>query len=108
MTHPDPIDEYLAHAEFHARENHTGIGAAVVSSKYDAGRRIWDCVVSDGREWRYIRVASTELGPFPNISTEDIEAGIVRFAATLPTRDRIRHLLNANPLHVDRDGVVSD
>ncbi len=65
-------------------------------------------MVSDGGEWRYIRVEGTELGPFPNISTEDIEEGIIRFAATLPTRDRIRHLLNANPLHVDPDGEVRD
>ena len=108
MTHPDPIDEYLAHAEFHARENPTRIGAAVVRSEYKDGGRIWDCVVSDGGEWRYIRVESTELRPFPNISTEDIEEGIIRFAATLPTRDRIRHLVNANPLHVDRDGEVAD
>jgi hypothetical protein len=33
---------------------------------------------------------------------------IQRFAATLPAQDRIRHLLNANPLHVDREGNVSD
>ena len=108
MTRPDPIDEYLAHAEFHARENQTGIGAAVVSSKYEDGKRIWDCVVSDGGEWHYIRVESTELGPFPNISSEDVEEGIIRFAATLPAPNRIRHLLNANPLHLDRDGTVSD
>jgi hypothetical protein len=108
LTHPDPIDEYLAHAEFHAREDQTGIGAAVITSEYEDGRRIWNCVVSDGREWRYIRVESTELGPFPNISSEDIEEGIIRFAATLPADDRIRHLINANPLHVDRHGVVGD
>ena len=108
MTHPSPIDEYLAHAEFHARENQTGIGAAVVSSKYKDGTRIWNCVVSDGGEWHYIRVESTELGPFPNISTEDIEEGIIRFAARLPAGDRIRLLLNANPLHVDRTGAVRD
>ena len=80
----------------------------MVSSKYEDGKRIWDCVVSDGGEWHYIRVESTELGPFPNISSEDVEEGIIRFAATLPAPNRIRHLLNANPLHVDRDGAVSD
>jgi hypothetical protein len=108
LTHRDPIDEYLAHAEFHARENQTGIGAAVVSSEYEHGRRIWNCVVSDDGEWHYIRVESTALGPFPNISSEDIEEGVIRFAATLPAGDRIRHLLDANPLHVDREGVVGD
>ncbi|MGZ6589558.1 MAG: hypothetical protein ACXVHX_35495 [Solirubrobacteraceae bacterium] len=108
MTRPHPIDEYLAHAEFHARENQTGIGAAVVSSEYADGKRIWDCVVTDGSEWHYIRVESTELGPFPNISSEDVEEGIIRFAAPLPAPDRIRHLQNANPLHVGRDGAVSD
>ena len=106
MTHPDPIDEYLAHAEFHARENQAGLGAAVVSSAYKDGTRIWNCVVSDGGEWHYSRVESTELGPFPNISSEDIEEGIIRFAATLPADDRVRLLLNANPLHVDRTGAV--
>jgi hypothetical protein len=108
VTHPNPIDEYLAHAEFHARESQTGIGAAVVSSEYEDGRRIWDCVVSDGGEWHYIRVESAERGPFPNISSEVIEEGIIRFAATLPAAGRLRHLLNANPLHVDRNGAVSD
>jgi hypothetical protein len=37
-----------------------------------------------------------------------VEQGIERFAATLPAPDRIRHLLNANPLHIDRDGNVRD
>jgi len=46
--------------------------------------------------------------PFPNISAEDVEHGIERFAATLPARDRIRHVLNANPMHIDSDGMVSD
>jgi hypothetical protein len=108
MTHAGRIDAYLAHAEFHAQENPTGIGAAVVRSEYTDGRRIWDCVVSDGRAWHYIRVEGAELGPFPNISSEDIEEGIIAFAATLPAADRIRHLRDANPLHINRDGVISD
>jgi hypothetical protein len=37
-----------------------------------------------------------------------VEQRIERFAATLPARDRLRHLLNANPLHIDRDGTVGE
>jgi hypothetical protein len=72
----NPVKDFRIHAQFHARESPTGIGAG--------------------------------LPPFPNISSEQVEQGIERFAATLPARDRLRHLLNANPLHIDRDGTVSD
>jgi hypothetical protein len=98
----------LVHAQFHARESQTGIEAAVIRSEIDGDDHAWECVVTDGREWHYVRVLGTGVGPFPNLSTEDIEKGIQRFAATLPAQDRIRHLLNANPLHVDREGNVSD
>ena len=103
-----PVDEALAHAEFHAREGVSGIGSAVVRSGHEAGGHFWDCVVTDGRQWHYIRVIGPDLGPFAALSNEDIEAGIDRFAATLPPADRMRALLNANPLHVDRDGQISD
>jgi hypothetical protein len=103
-----PIQEDLAHARFHARESATGIGAAVVSSEIEGRERSWECVVTDGREWHYVRVLGAGVGPFPNISAEDVEQGIERFAATLPAQDRLRHLLNANPLHIDRDGNVTD
>jgi hypothetical protein len=59
-------------------------------------------------QWHYVRVLGAGVGPFPNISTEDVEEGIQRFAATLPPQDRIRHLLNANLMHIDREGNVSD
>jgi hypothetical protein len=116
MPHPQgstpgagtPAEDYRAHAELHAREGTSGIGAAVVRSAYKAAEHIWDCIVSDRHEWHYIRVLGPDLGPYPNISTEDIEQGIDAFAATLPAEHRIRHLLEANPLHVDRTGVVSD
>jgi hypothetical protein len=71
-----PAKDFRAHAEFHARESPSGVGAAVVESSVDAG--------------------------------EHVESGIERFAATLPARDRIRQLLNANPLHIRADGTVSD
>lgn len=103
-----PIQEHLAHAQFHARESAAGIGTAVISSEIDGGERAWECIVTDGREWHYVRVLGAGVGPFPNISTEDVEEGIQRFAATLPSQDRIRHLLNANPMHIDREGNVSD
>jgi hypothetical protein len=103
-----PIEEHLQHAHFHARESTAGIGAAVISSEVEGSGHAWECIVTDGREWHYIRVLGTCVGPFPNISAEDVEHGIERFAATLPAQDRLRHLLNANPLHIDRDGNVSD
>jgi hypothetical protein len=103
-----PIDDYLAHATFHARESPSGIGAAVVRAVYEHGERSWDSVVSDCDEWHYVRVVGADLGPFPNISAEDVEQGIARFAVTLPAQHRIRHLLNANPLHIDRHRNVHD
>jgi hypothetical protein len=103
-----PVQEYLAHARFRARESTAGIGAAVTSSEIEGCERAWVCVVTDGRDWRYIHVLGTDVGPFPNISAEAVERGIERFAATLPAQDRLRHLLNANPLHIDRDANVSD
>jgi hypothetical protein len=111
MTQPalrGPVEQYLAHAGFHARESPSGIGAAVVRATYEDGERTWDSVVSDCDEWHYIRVVGTDLGPFPNISAEDVEEGIARFAVTLPAKYRIRHLVNANPLHIDRDRNVRD
>jgi hypothetical protein len=114
MTNPalngvrSPVADYVAHAEFHARENAAGIGAAVTSSRFDDGEHIWDAVVSDRSEWHYIRVLGSGLGPYPQLSTEDVEDAIERFAATLPAGYRLRQLLNANPLHIDRSGNVRD
>jgi hypothetical protein len=103
-----PAMDYLAHAEFHARESASGIGTAVTASRFENGRHIWDVIVTDGHEWHYIRVLGPDLGAYPQLGSEDIEESIERFAATLPEQYRIRHLLNANPLHVDRDGRVRD
>ena len=103
-----PTRDFKEHAEFHARESPTGIGAAVVRTFLEGGQRVWECVVTDAREWHYVRVVGVDLPPFPNISSERIEEGIERFAATLPAVQRLRHLLNANPLHIDADGTVSD
>jgi hypothetical protein len=65
---------YLAHAEYRARESTTGIGAAVTRSELDEDlERVWYCIVTDGREWRYIRVQALGLGPFPAISPDDVE-----------------------------------
>jgi hypothetical protein len=81
---------------------------AVVRSAIEEGEHIWDCIVTDGHEWHYVRVLGRDLGPFPNISSEDVELAVERFVATLPAPNRIRHLLNANPLHIGPDGTVSD
>jgi hypothetical protein len=98
-------EQYRAHAAFRARRNETGIGAALVRSTSTDSEHVWECIVTDGREWHYIRVLGSGLGQFP---VEAIESGIERFAATLPAQTRIYSLLNANPLHIDRNRRVSD
>ena len=103
-----PVDDSLEHARFHLRVGASGIGSSVVRSGYGDGGHFWDCVVTDGREWHYVRVLGPDLGPFPPLSNEDIESGIGRFAATLPAAGRLRALLNANPLHIARSGEISD
>ncbi|HET6869013.1 MAG TPA: hypothetical protein VFH80_24090 [Solirubrobacteraceae bacterium] len=97
-----------AHAAFRARRNGIGIGAALVRSTSNQNEHVWECIVTDGREWHYIRVLGSGLGQFPDIPVEAIESGIECFAGTLPAQDRIYNLLNANPLHIDRNGNVSD
>jgi hypothetical protein len=106
---PGRVAVYLAHAEYRARESPTGIGAAVARSELDEDlERVWYCIVTDGLEWRHVRVQARGLGPFPAISPDDVEEGIGRFAAALPSTFRLRALVNANPLHLDRGGVVRD
>jgi hypothetical protein len=108
MALDSPAAGSLAHAEFHARESAVGLGAAVVTSTFERGAHVWDCIVTDRSEWHYVRVLGLDLGPFPSLSSEDVEMGVERFAATLPESHRIRHVLNANPLHIERDGTVHD
>jgi hypothetical protein len=69
---------------------------------------VWDCIVTDGRESHYIRVLGPGLGQFPDISVDDIESGVERFAGTLPVQNRLYNLLNANPLHINANRNVSD
>jgi hypothetical protein len=85
---PTPFDDYRVHAECHARESETGIGAAVIRSALEDGQRVWDCIVSDGSEWHYVRVLGVDLGPYPSLSAEDVEQSIERFAGTLPEQYR--------------------
>jgi hypothetical protein len=103
-----PTADALSHAEFRLREDGTGVGAAVVRSSFEHGERVWDIIIRDADEWHYVRVLGSDLGPFSNISTESVEQGIERFAATLPAEQRLRRLLNASPLHIGRDGKVRD
>lgn len=100
-------DDLRAHAVFEARRSASGIGAAIVRSGYGDGEHFWECIVSDGEEWHFIRVLGVDFGPSPDLAPEDIEQGIERFAATLPESYRLGTLLNANPLHVDQHGTVS-
>jgi len=104
--HPSE-DDLRAHAAFEARRSASRIGAAVARSGYRDGEHFWECIVSDGEDWHFIQVLGVDLGPSPDLATEDIERGIERFAATLQEPYRLGALLNANPLHVDRRGTVS-
>jgi hypothetical protein len=103
-----PTADALSHAGFHLREDGTGIGAAVVRSSFEHDERVWDVIVRDAEEWHYVRVLGFDLGPFSQISTENIEEGVERFAATLPAEQRLYQLVNASPLHIGRDGKVRD
>jgi hypothetical protein len=105
--HPSE-DELRAHAAFQAERSASGIGAAVARSDYDGREHFWECLLTDGQDWQFIRVLGVDLSPSPDVSSEDIEQGIERFAATLPESSRLQALLDASPLHVDRSGNVSD
>ena len=108
MTAAEPAGGHLDHLAFRARVSDTGIGAAVVTARYEAGHRSWDCIVGDPDEWHYLRVIGVDLGPFVGLPPEDIEDGLERFAASLRAADRLRRLINFNPLHIDRHGIVRD
>jgi hypothetical protein len=108
VTPTGSAEEHLDHLAFRARFSDTGIGAAVVTAKYKAGHRSWDCIAGDRDEWHYLQVIGVDLGPFAGLPPEDIEDGIERFAATLPAEYRLRRLINFNPLHIDRHGTVGD
>ncbi len=101
-------DDLRVHAAFEAGRSASGIGAAVTQSGYTDGEPFWECIISDGQEWHFIQVLGVDLSPTPDLSTDQIELALERFAATFPESDRLRMLLNANPLHVDRSGTVSD
>jgi hypothetical protein len=53
--HPSD-DEVRAHAAFNARRSVSGIGAAVARSGYNDREHLWECIVSDGDEWHFVRV----------------------------------------------------
>jgi len=101
-------DDLRSHAAFEAQRSPSGIGAAVARSGYSSGEHSWECIVSDGEQWHFIQVLGVDLGPTAGLASEDVEQGIQGFAATLPQSSRLYALLNANPLHVDRSGTVTD
>jgi hypothetical protein len=104
-----PLDDFLAHAKFRAAENPSGIGATVTRSEFKDGKRVWECIVTDGHEWHYVEVIGSDLGPFAPVEPEELEDAIERFAAAVvPPEYRLRALVNANPLHVNRQGEVTD
>lgn len=104
---PD-LEDVREHAEFNAREGTSGIGAAVVRAEYRDEHHVWECMVSDGQEWHYIEVIGTDVVGFEELENDEIERGIDRFAATLSSSYRLNALLNANPLHINRAGQVTD
>lgn len=105
-----PVSFYREQAAFRARHSASGIGAAVVefSGDHDGGGPQWCCLVSDGKAYRYVYVCSNELGPWQRLPPSVVEDAIERFAATLPEPHRLYHLVNTNPIHLDRDGVAHD
>ena len=103
-----PIGAFIADAESRAGESLAGVGAAVLSSAFTDDAHRWESIVSDGREWHYVTVLGTGAGAHHDISSQAVERGIERFAATLPADGRLRALQNANPLHIDSAGVVRD
>jgi len=105
--HPSEGD-LREHAAFEAQRSPGGIGAAVAQSGYSNGRHTWECIVSDGEQWHFIQVLGVDLSPAPGLASEDVEQGVEAYAATLPESSRLEALLNANPLHVDRSGTVTD
>jgi hypothetical protein len=103
-----PEDQLREQAAFDARRSACGIGAAVARSGYSDGEHFWECIVSNGEEWHFIRVLGVGVGRSSDLTSQDIEQGIERFAATLPDSYRLDALLNTNPLHMDRSGTVID
>ena len=108
VTLTGAAEKHLDHLAFRARFSNAAIGAAVVTARYEARHRSWDCIAGDRYEWHYLRVIGVDLGPFAGLPPEDIEDGIERFAATLPAEDRLHQLINFSPLHIDRHGTVDD
>lgn len=103
-----PLSYYRERAAFRARQSPSGVGAAVVEFSADGGEHRWCCVVSDGSAYRYVHVCSNELGPWQRLPPTVVEDAIERFAATLPAPHRLYHLVNSNPIHLDRDGIARD
>jgi hypothetical protein len=104
----DGLADARAHAEFQARRNCCGIGASVTRVSQDGEDRTWQCVISDGHNWHYIRLIGEGRGRFPNFSPVAVEESIYRFAESLPESGRLWHLLNANPLRMSPHGIVRD
>jgi hypothetical protein len=105
---PGAVEDYRAQAEVRARKSQSGIGAAVTRSVPADGGRVWDCIVTDGDAWRYLRVVGAGLGPYPDVYPEDVERGIEQLAGTLPAEGRLQYLLDLNPLHIDAERNVDD
>lgn len=102
------LADACAHAQFWARRNSSGIGVSVTRASNDGDERAWQCIISDGYKWNYIRVIGHGIGRGSSFSPLEVEEGVTRFAEGLPEIGRLRYLRNANPLRISRNGVVRD
>jgi hypothetical protein len=102
-----PISWYRSHAEYRARRSPSGIGASVVEYRVETEHR-WSCIVSDRDTYRYLEVRSDQFSPWQRVSPLVVESALERLASRLPQHHRLYHLVNANPLHLTRDGQAVD
>jgi hypothetical protein len=107
-TPEPPLEAAREHAEFRLRDSPSAIGAAVTRSYFEDGTQCWECLVTDGERWHYVMVLGSDIGPFPDIEPETVEDVIERFAAEFPEGARWQAVLDANPMHIDRAGVLRD
>ena len=71
-----PTADFVSHAEFHVREDGTGVGAVVVGSSLEHGEQMWELVVREADECHYVRVLGSALAPVSHYLDREHRAGI--------------------------------